>query len=71
MVRWLQFDELLRTDDQLMDEMVEELGFERRGARIVARIQEAIGRSRAVSQVRRTSNSTRHTRRWHSASCVR
>lgn len=48
LVQWIASDGLLRTDEQLIDEMVEALGFERRGARIVARLAEAIARFRAA-----------------------
>jgi very-short-patch-repair endonuclease len=42
MVQWVASDRLLRTDEQLLDEMIDALGFGRRGARIVARVGEAI-----------------------------
>lgn len=45
LVQWLQWiasDGLLRTDDQIMDEMIAILGFSRRGARIERAIQAAI-----------------------------
>ena len=48
LLKWLESDGLLRTNDQLMDLMVEELGFERRGARIVARVEAAIAKHRTV-----------------------
>ena len=41
-VQWIASDGLLRTDDQIVDEMIEMLGFERRGARIVATISGAV-----------------------------
>ncbi len=48
LLKWLESDGLLRTNDQLMDLMVEELGFERRGARIVAKVEAAIARHRRI-----------------------
>jgi hypothetical protein len=42
LVRWLNSDGHLRTDDELVSEMVRELGFTRRGARIEASVREAI-----------------------------
>jgi very-short-patch-repair endonuclease len=45
LVDWICSDGLLRTHDQIIDEMVDALGFKRRGARIEARIREAIAAS--------------------------
>ncbi|MCI0621542.1 MAG: DUF4011 domain-containing protein [Acidobacteria bacterium] len=42
LVRWLNSDGHLRTDDELVSEMVRELGFTRRGTRIEASVREAI-----------------------------
>jgi very-short-patch-repair endonuclease len=42
LVRWIQSDDQLRTDDELLEEAIDELGFDRRGSRIVAAIREAI-----------------------------
>jgi len=42
LVRWIQSDGRLRTDDEILDEIVRDLGFQRRGPRIVATIREAI-----------------------------
>ena len=42
LVEWIQSDGQLRTDDEILDEAIEELGFERRGSRIVAAIRAAI-----------------------------
>ncbi len=36
-VRWIQSDTLLRTKDELLDAVMDDLGFERRGSRIVDR----------------------------------
>jgi very-short-patch-repair endonuclease len=45
LVRWIQSDTLLRTRDELVEEMVAELGFRRRGARIMAAVEAAIDRT--------------------------
>lgn len=42
LARWIQSDTLLRTDDQMMDLMMNELGFQRRGSRIVEALKRAI-----------------------------
>lgn len=42
LVRWITSDTLLRTEDQLIDEMVRELGYQRRGPRIVEALTAAI-----------------------------
>jgi very-short-patch-repair endonuclease len=44
LVRWIQSDGCLRTDDEITDEMIETLGFHHRGRRIVSAIREAIAR---------------------------
>jgi very-short-patch-repair endonuclease len=41
-VRWVKSDTLLRTKDQLLAEVMNDLGFQRRGGRIVAAIEAAI-----------------------------
>jgi hypothetical protein len=46
LVRWLQSDGLLRTDDELIEAAARELGFRRRGARIVAALSAAISQTR-------------------------
>jgi very-short-patch-repair endonuclease len=46
LLKWIASDGLLRTDDQIMDEMIAILGFSRRGARIERAIQSAINRWR-------------------------
>jgi very-short-patch-repair endonuclease len=43
LLRWIASDGQLRTDDQIIDEMVSALGFSRRGARIEKAVQSAIG----------------------------
>lgn len=47
MVRWIESDTLLRTRDEVVSEVMSELGFRRRGSKIVARIEAAIDRVRA------------------------
>jgi very-short-patch-repair endonuclease len=42
LIRWVSSDGQLRTDDEIVDEMVSVLGFARRGARIEAAIKRAI-----------------------------
>jgi very-short-patch-repair endonuclease len=42
MVRWVESDTLLRTEDFLLAEVMRECGFERRGSKIVRRITHAI-----------------------------
>ena len=50
LVRWLKSDGRLRTDEELLADLVRELGFQRRGSRIVPRLQRAIERARATSR---------------------
>jgi REase_MTES_1575 len=45
-VRWIEADTLLRTRDQLIDEVMRDLGFSRRGKRIVDTINRAIAAER-------------------------
>lgn len=42
LLRWIASDGKLRTDDQIVDEMVAALGFSRRGVRIERAIQSFI-----------------------------
>lgn len=44
-IRWIESDGLLRTDDEMSSEVFRELGFQRRGPRIMEQIQKAIRRS--------------------------
>jgi very-short-patch-repair endonuclease len=46
LLQWIASDGLLRTDGQIMDEMIAALGFSRRGARIERAVQSAIERWR-------------------------
>jgi len=45
LVRWVISDGQLRTDEQIMEEILPELGFSRRGVRIETAIRDAIRRS--------------------------
>jgi hypothetical protein len=49
LLRWIASDGQLRTDDQIIDELIPTLGFSRRGARIENAIRSAIGRWRPRS----------------------
>jgi hypothetical protein len=42
LVRWVTSDTLLRTEEQLIDELMAELGYQRRGPRIVEALTAAI-----------------------------
>lgn len=42
LVKWIRSDNQLRTDDEILDEAIEELGFDKRGSRIIAAIRKAI-----------------------------
>jgi hypothetical protein len=42
LISWIESDTLLRTEDRLVDEVMAELGFQRRGRRIEAAILAAI-----------------------------
>jgi very-short-patch-repair endonuclease len=46
MVRWVESDGRLRTDEEIVSDVIEALGFKRRGTRIVAAIQSAIRQAR-------------------------
>lgn len=46
LIDWIESDDLLRTEDELIGEAMRELGFQRRGARIVAGLRAAIRRAR-------------------------
>jgi very-short-patch-repair endonuclease len=47
MVDWIESDTLLRTEDEVLGILMQELGFQRRGAKIVAALSAAIKSSRA------------------------
>jgi hypothetical protein len=42
MVHWVQSDGQLRTDEEIVDELVRELGFSRRGTRIEETLRSAV-----------------------------
>lgn len=42
LIEWVQSDGLLRRDEQIVEALVEALGFERRGSKIVTRINQAL-----------------------------
>jgi very-short-patch-repair endonuclease len=46
LARWIESDDHLRTKDELLEEMMRELGFRRRGQRIVEALERAIGQAR-------------------------
>jgi very-short-patch-repair endonuclease len=46
LVRWIESDTLLRTEEQLLDEVMSELGFQRKGPRIRAAVLAAVRESR-------------------------
>lgn len=46
LIQWIESDELLRTEEELVTEAVAELGFQRRGSKIVAVLRAAIRRAR-------------------------
>lgn len=50
LIRWIESDELLRTEDELISETMTELGFQRHGAKIVATLRAAIRRARGSLQ---------------------
>ena len=45
-MRWIRSDTLLRTDDELIDEAIQMLGYHKRGSRIVTALQSAADRTR-------------------------
>jgi very-short-patch-repair endonuclease len=47
LARWIRSDDALRTQDELLQEMIRELGFQRRGKNVVTRLTTAIIRSTA------------------------
>ena len=51
LIRWIRSDTLLRTDDELITVAIEELGYRRRGSRIVTALQAAIDRTLPTSPV--------------------
>ena len=53
-VRWVESDTLLRTDDELFEAVLHELGFQRRGRLITEAIERAIATAHAGQPSRRT-----------------
>jgi very-short-patch-repair endonuclease len=47
LAQWIRSDDVLRTEDELLQEMMRELGFQRRGKNVVARLTAAITQSAA------------------------
>lgn len=46
LVRWVKSDDVLRTEDELLIELMHELGFQRRGKKVVERLTAAIRRNK-------------------------
>jgi very-short-patch-repair endonuclease len=46
LARWIRSDDILRTEEELLAEMMRELGFQRRGKNVVARLKAAIVRTK-------------------------
>jgi very-short-patch-repair endonuclease/DNA polymerase III delta prime subunit len=46
LAQWIRSDQALRTEDELMTEMMRELGFQKRGSRITSRLSQAIAQTR-------------------------
>lgn len=46
LIRWIESDTLLRTEDELLAEAIHQLGFKKRGSRIVAALNLAIAQAR-------------------------
>jgi len=51
LIQWLESDTLVRTKEQLIDEAVKELGFARRGPRIIAALEQAIRDSKKFRNI--------------------
>ncbi|MGB8910508.1 MAG: AAA domain-containing protein [Candidatus Cybelea sp.] len=64
LIAWIESDGLLRTDDELLDEIAKELDYSRKGHRIVQRLQLVIANYRRKNKVTPTGrSSTDHGRR--------
>ncbi len=46
LVRWIESDDIVRTRDELLAATIQELGFQRRGSKIVAAVENAIDQAR-------------------------
>jgi hypothetical protein len=49
LIHWIESDDLIRTEDELLLETMHELGFKRGGKKIVVRIRVAIKQARGNS----------------------
>jgi hypothetical protein len=47
LIRWIESDTLLRTEEQLLDEVMSELGFQRKGPRIREAVLTAVRSARS------------------------
>ncbi len=54
-ISWIESDTLLRTEEQLLEETMQALGFSRKGSKIVAAIEAAIARARDPNWVTQRS----------------
>jgi very-short-patch-repair endonuclease len=52
LAQWIRSDDVLRTEDELLQEMMRELGFQKRGKNIVGRLNTAISRSQRPAWMR-------------------
>jgi hypothetical protein len=48
LVQWIESDTRLRTDDELLEDAVRELGYSRQGTRITERLRQAIATVRGA-----------------------
>jgi len=48
LIRWIESDTLLRTEDEVLEEVMRELGFTRKGPRIREAIVRALAAARSV-----------------------
>jgi len=46
LIRWIESDDLIRTEQELLDETVRELGFQKHGKNIVSAVKAAIQQAR-------------------------
>jgi hypothetical protein len=56
LVRWIDSDGLLRDEEEMVDLMIAELGYQRRGKKIVAAFQQAITTARGHGGQKRWAN---------------
>jgi very-short-patch-repair endonuclease len=50
LIRWIESDTLLRTEEEMVDEVMRELGFKRRGTRITAAVKAALAEARSLQE---------------------